>query len=353
MKVYQHVTEFRDGDGIGNDIKGISHVLDNLKIQNSILCLKNQSKESFPVGVHPTHFDFSKSDVHILNYGGCGYPLEWFRNLPGKKIIRYQSFTPAVYFKKFVTPEIYNTLQLEEKRSLLELYSLKNETDLFLPSSNFNAAFLDSLGIKNQFVLPIIRKYKIRENVFKDKKEFTIGFIGRLSPNKKMEDLLELIQSILKFRQNIQLMICGNVPPIFKEYYSFIKRLILQKHLMGKVQIRLNANDTEMESFLNSMDLYVCMSEHEGFNIPVLEAFGAGIPVISYHAGATPETMKEGGILFKDKSPTSMTFLAGLIDTLIEKKSLREQISNTEKKIIGDYNSFPFDTLFREKILTC
>ncbi|EMF99285.1 hypothetical protein LEP1GSC123_4820 [Leptospira borgpetersenii str. 200701203] len=186
MKVYQHVTEFRDGDGIGNDIKGIRNVLETLNVSNSIICIKNFSKEPFPIETHSSIFSrFSRNDVHILNYGGCGYPLNWFRNLPGKKIVRYQSFTPAIYFKDFVSPEIYNTLQLDEKRSLLELYSLKNETDLFLPSSEFNANFLRFLGATNILVLPIVKKYSIRETVIKDKREYTIGFIGRVAPNKK------------------------------------------------------------------------------------------------------------------------------------------------------------------------
>ncbi|PJZ57000.1 glycosyltransferase family 4 protein [Leptospira barantonii] len=351
MKVYQHVTEFRDGDGIGNDIKGIRNVLENLGVANSVVCLKNFSKESFSIETHPDVSNFSKNDVHILNYGGCGYPLDWFRDLPGKKIVRYQSFTPSIYFKNFVSSEIYNTLQLEEKRSLLELYSLKNETDLFLPSSEFNANFLQSLGISNALVLPIVKKYSIREKSIKDKREFTIGFIGRVSPNKKMEDLLSLLESVLKFRQNVQLLICGSVPSVFEEYYNFLKKTILRKRLTGNVQIRLNANDSEMENFLNSMDLYVCMSEHEGFNIPVLEAFGAGIPTISYHAGATPETMKTGGILFKNKSDSAMNLLAGLIDNLLEKKTLREQISENEKEIVKQYNAYPFENLFKEKIL--
>ncbi|EMO88711.1 glycosyltransferase family 4 protein [Leptospira noguchii] len=352
MKVYQHVTEFKDGDGIGNDIKGIRNVLEKIGIPNSIVCLKNFSKELFPIEVHPTILRFSPNDIHILNYGGCGYPLNWFRNLPGKKIVRYQSFTPAIYFKNFLSPEIYNTIQLEEKRSLLELYSLKNETNLFLPSSEFNVSFLRSLQITNAFVLPIVKKYPIRETVVKDKKQFTIGFIGRVSPNKKMEDLLTLLEFILKLRQNVQLLICGNVPAVFKEYYNFLKKNILLKQLTKNVQIRLAANDTEINSFLNSMDLYVCMSEHEGFNIPVLDAFGAGIPVISYYGGATPETMKTGGIIFKDKSLSSINLLAYLIDSLLEKKSLREQISKKEQEIAYEYNSFPFESFFREKILT-
>lgn len=263
---------------------------------------------------------------------------------PRKKIVRYQSFTPAIYFKDFVSPEIYNTLQLEEKRSLLELYSLKNETDLFLPSSEFNANFLRFLGATNILVLPIVKKYSIRETVIKDKREYTIGFIGRVAPNKKIEDLLELLESILKLRQNVQLLICGNVPQIFEEYYNFLKKLILRKRLTGNVQIRLNANDSEMISFLNSMDLYVCMSQHEGFNIPILDAFGAGIPAISYHAGATPETMKTGGILFKDKSSSSMSLLTGLINNILEKKTYANRFRKKNRKSLK--NIIPFRSIF-------
>ncbi|EMF99345.1 glycosyltransferase, group 1 family protein [Leptospira borgpetersenii str. 200701203] len=153
-----------------------------------------------------------------------------------------------------------------------------------------------------------------------------------------------MLESILKLRQNVQLLICGNVPQIFEEYYNFLKKLILRKRLTGNVQIRLNANDSEMISFLNSMDLYVCMSQHEGFNIPILDAFGAGIPAISYHAGATPETMKTGGILFKDKSSSSMSLLTGLINNILEKKTYANRFRKKNRKSLK--NIIPFRSIF-------
>lgn len=120
---------------------------------------------------------------------------------------------------------------------------------------------------------------------------------------------------------------------------------------MENVQIRLGSSDTEINSFLNSMDLYVCMSEHEGFNIPVLDAFGAGIPVISYCAGATPETMKTGGIIFKDKSSSSINLLAFLIDNLLEKSLYANKSLTRNRKSLKSIIFFPFESFFREKIL--
>jgi glycosyltransferase involved in cell wall biosynthesis len=51
-------------------------------------------------------------------------------------------------------------------------------------------------------------------------------------------------------------------------------------------------------------DLFLCLSEHEGYCVPLLEAIAADLPIIGFNAGAVPETMGDAGLLLTDKTPS-------------------------------------------------
>jgi glycosyltransferase involved in cell wall biosynthesis len=70
-------------------------------------------------------------------------------------------------------------------------------------------------------------------------------------------------------------------------------------------------------------DLYVSMSEHEGFGKPLIESMYLGLPVLAYAATAVPGTMGEAGVLFHEKNYEA---LAELVDILVQDTALRQQI---------------------------
>jgi glycosyltransferase involved in cell wall biosynthesis len=59
-------------------------------------------------------------------------------------------------------------------------------------------------------------------------------------------------------------------------------------------------------------DLFVTTSRHEGYCLPLLEAMGKGVPVLSRHTGGTPEAMGKAGVLFDDLSAKELAELFGL-----------------------------------------
>jgi hypothetical protein len=91
MTIYQHVVEYNSHDGIGNDISGISSLLDIQGYKNKIITLKNNrsSAESKIIEMNLNQLDFQSSDIHILHYGSSGYPISTFSKIPGKKILRF------------------------------------------------------------------------------------------------------------------------------------------------------------------------------------------------------------------------------------------------------------------------
>ena len=66
-------------------------------------------------------------------------------------------------------------------------------------------------------------------------------------------------------------------------------------HFVGHV------SDEELVAFYEIADLFLCASEHEGFCVPIVEAFYKQVPVLAYAATAVPSTMDGAGVLFEDQ----------------------------------------------------
>ncbi|NOR15903.1 MAG: glycosyltransferase, partial [Candidatus Aminicenantes bacterium] len=87
-------------------------------------------------------------------------------------------------------------------------------------------------------------------------------------------------------------------------------------------------------SYYDLADVYLSMSEHEGFGVPLLEAFHKRIPVVAYAAGAVAETMNEGGILFHKKDFLRM---AAVLDQLQKDQAFYEQVTSGQVKALEKY----------------
>jgi len=69
--------------------------------------------------------------------------------------------------------------------------------------------------------------------------------------------------------------------------------------------------------------VFLCASEHEGFCVPLVEAFYKGVPVVAYAATAVPATMDGAGVLYEDREPHHV---AALVSAIVEDASLAERI---------------------------
>ena len=88
-------------------------------------------------------------------------------------------------------------------------------------------------------------------------------------------------------------------------------------HFVGHV------SDEELVAFYDIADLFLCASEHEGFCVPIVEAFYKQVPVLAYAATAVPATMDGAGVLYHDKTPAHV---AHLMDAILSNATLRHEI---------------------------
>jgi glycosyltransferase involved in cell wall biosynthesis len=86
-------------------------------------------------------------------------------------------------------------------------------------------------------------------------------------------------------------------------YTSAVRDLVHELDLGGAVRLIGAVDDDALAREYAAADVFVCLSDHEGFCIPVLEAMANDVPVVAYGSSALPETVGDGGLLLAAKDP--------------------------------------------------
>ena len=202
-----------------------------------------------------------------------------------------------------------------------------------LPMQYFiNLERFDSIEPKND----IITKYSDTTNII---------FVGRRSPNKKIEDILKTFAYFKVFNPKSRLFILGGSWAI-ESYQRELDELVRLLRLEDFVFIN-TLTDDELASYYEITDVFLCMSEHEGFCIPLVEAMYFGVPIIAYNSSAVPDTLGGTGILVNHKKYAEM---AMILDMITSDDSLAKKITSKQKERLEFYNNKNATEILRKNI---
>src|SRR5204862_5194390 len=138
----------------------------------------------------------------------------------------------------------------------------------------------------------------------------------------------------------------------YEKYLAMLQELVAD---LGSSSVHFTGHvtDAELAAYYDVADLFLCASAHEGFCVPIVEAFYKQVPVIAYAATAVPATMDGAGVLFDDKEPMHV---AALIDAVVSNLSLQDAIVAAQLAAVGRLRSGDFSgTLLRliHRMLGC
>lgn len=233
----------------------------------------------------------------------------WLRSRAraGEELLgHYHNITPASYFARW---EPHIALAMDNARQ--ELYMLAPHTALSFADSAYNEEELLECGYERTLVCPLLvdldEYHRSPDRATLDRlrrrREGTQWlFVGRVAPNKCQHDIVGAFAVYRRvFDPNARLtLVGGGTSP---NYLAAVQRLIGELDLGDSVEILGGVGDAELLAHWAVADVFVCMSEHEGFCVPILEAMELGVPVVAYAAAAVPETLGGAGVLVDDKDP--------------------------------------------------
>lgn len=204
-----------------------------------------------------------------------------------------------------------------------QLGDLAARAVLGIGDSSFNAADLTAAGFDRVAVVPILLEVAALRHdeprPVAERRGRRWLFVGRLVPNKAQHDIvLGLAWYRAVHDPDAELHLVGR--DAAPAYTAALRDLIADLGLQQAVQLVGGVDDARLAREYAEADVFVCLSDHEGFCIPVLEAMANDLPVVAFASSALPETVGSGGLLLPRKDPATV---AGAVDRLATDDALR------------------------------
>ncbi|MBR2751542.1 MAG: glycosyltransferase family 4 protein [Clostridiales bacterium] len=329
--IYQYVHSLKKGDAIGNEVVAIREYLLNCRIDNLIVKFAPDYPQKGTIFVDEFEKKVAPGDLLIVHYAWVLPDVIWkkMKAFPCKKIMIYHNITPGEFFapydKKTAKASAAARVQLSEGARIF---------DAAWGVSQYNADELSALGYKNVDVLPLLISFpdyqKEPNRVLMERLNdgyTNIFFVGRMVPNKCFEDIIFAFAEYKKqYDPNSRLILVGNDD--LKPYVYKLQNFCRDQNIKD-VLFRAHCPFSDILAYYRSADLFLCMSEHEGFCVPLLEAMVFEVPVMAYSACAVPDTLGDGGICFTDKEPSKV---ASIMHALLTDEQLKTAMLENQKK---------------------
>lgn len=287
--------------------------------------------------VRPFHqYRPKQGENRLIFHHSIGDPLvEQLVALSPRLILIYHNITPARFFAGIDPAWVHRAQQ-----GLQQLQLLQPRTDLALAVSEYNAQDLQAAHFAPIAILPLPldeTAYNLPTNQPLADQLRQLGkplllFVGRIAPNKRQEDLLKLLYFLRPIYPHAQLALVGDLWTV--GYDRFLRQMADQLGISDGLHLAGHLAQAEMVTYYRSADLFVSMSEHEGFGKPLIESMYLGLPVMAYAAGAVPATLGGAGILFQQKHYPA---LAELIHLLLGDDGWQQRIIQQQKERVSAF----------------
>jgi glycosyltransferase involved in cell wall biosynthesis len=271
-------------------------------------------------------------DVLLIHHSAGMPGIEAVLSLPNPKLLLYHNVTPPDWLWEHAPlVALHCAIGREQLPSVLA------RVDVAAADSEFNASELRALGMSRAEVIPLLTD-RARLGGPDGSRHGragsppTILFVGRLSPHKRQEEAIRAFALYRRHRSpSARLILVGD--PITPEYVAHLHALG-GRLAPGAVQIDSNLSNAELGERYRSADAFLCLSDHEGFCIPVLEAFHFGLPVIARPAGAIPETVGDAALLVDDPD---LAVVAELVHLALTDTDLRDELRRRGERRLEAY----------------
>lgn len=350
MRIDQWVPAYHRGDAIGDEATHLRTFFRSLGADSEIYRLsadRELAGESRDFGGFPPP---GPADITLLHFALPSPLTPAFRRLASKKVIIYHNVTAPEFFEPY-SAEMGRLCRLGRE----ELRSLAPVTDLALADSPFNARELVEFGFRQAEVFPLyvdFARYERPANAFLERLlrdgRTNILFCGRVAPNKRLEDLIKVTFYYKKYISPlVRLVVVGKTSSL-PVYYRSLVRLASEFHLQAEeVRFLGHVPDEDLYAAYRAADVFLSLSEHEGFCLPLVESLVFDLPVVAYDSTAVPDTLGGAGVLVRDKR---VDRLAELVEAVAHDPALRAKLIAGQRARLAELRAQGREPFLREMV---
>jgi glycosyltransferase involved in cell wall biosynthesis len=274
-------------------------------------------------------FEPRNGDVVLLHYSGYSRELDRVVGAGARTLVLSHNITPARYFWAHEPVEgVRCTLAREQLREL----ALR--ADAVAGVSRFNAEELRAAGVERVGVIPILfDRETLPAPGPPPAGPPVILFVGRLAPHKRQDLVIRAFAAYRKrHAPDARLVLVG--VPMTPEVAASL-RALADELAPGAVTIEGGIAPARLWEHYRAATAFLCLSEHEGFCIPLLEAFHFGLPVVARGVGGVPEVVDDAGLLLDEDDDLGV--VAEALHLAVSDESLRAELRRRGEQRLGVY----------------
>jgi glycosyltransferase involved in cell wall biosynthesis len=267
------------------------------------------------------------SDAVLYHHSIAFKDIELVLGAPGTKALIYHNITPSRFFQKY---DAEFGAHLERGRA--QLAQLTGTFTACAADSEFNAAELRELGFHDVTVAPVpvnFARFDVTPSPLPAADGAQWLFVGRISPNKGLLDVIAAFEAYTCLDPAARLILAGAYDG-GDRYYQELVEFVLEHNLEENVLFAGVVDEATLTAHYRNATLYICLSEHEGFCVPLVEAMYFDLPIIARAATAIVETMGDCGLLVD--AGTDPLEIAVLARELVTDENLRAHVIASQRE---------------------
>jgi glycosyltransferase involved in cell wall biosynthesis len=267
--------------------------------------------------------------------------VEFLAQRPEPKAIYYHNVSPSHFFEPYAPGAALNLAWGRE-----ELKLLAPHVQVAMANSAYSAGELEALGVEDVRVIPpyLPPTLDAAPNpahagwLRRSKRGVDVLAVGRLVPHKGH---LHLLRAFAALRAAVdpgaRLFVVGSWGP--EAYMRAVFRL---RERLGPEGVVFTGSVSEgsLAAHYQEADVFLSLSEHEGFGLPLVEAMRKALPVVAYAGGAVEETLDGSGVLLRTLDPP---LVAEVIGRVASDETLRRHLVRRQHARVAELENVPRD----------
>lgn len=348
MKVIQLAETLAYGDAMGNHILMTDQALRRMGIKSTVYAVNIHGNVP-PGRAKKYHFltRIDRDDILMFHMGIGTSLIDELPQYRCRKIMVYHNITPPDMTGDYDTGlasgcawgyrQMGTMQQWYDGIIAMSAYNKRDLIQMGYPGDKIwvmPAYFIPFTDYRQKPAVQILKDYGNKKNIL---------FVGRWAPNKKHEDM---VQIFTYYQRNIdpdaRLILAGSGE---NGVYANAVKEYIQKIGTRNVIFPGHISFSELIAFYKTADVFLCMSEHEGFCVPLVEAMYFHVPILAYAAAAVPETLCGSGMLVAKKDPV---FVAKALDRLMHDENVRAAVLEKQQKRLRCFEEKRTEHAFQE-----